>query len=1055
MLFLSAEPAWSDGFVSAGALHFGRYEHTATRLLSGKVLVVGGIGNRNPITLKNCEVYDPAINDWIDVASMPLSRYGHTATLLPSGKVLIAGGFRDGFIQTSTVIYDPLANSWSSGPDLASREGLYSATLLSTGKVLLVGYYNVAHYQIYDPGTNTVSAPVQLPSNTGVDRAIAFGSGKVLSIGSSTASTYEPVSNTWASIDPRPLPMDTSALALLSNGDVMFVGGGDGNGHAVSRVDVLHAPDNTWSQGASLAAGRGHATATTLPSGRVLAVGGYSEDETWLRRDSAEMYDPTLARWMPAGRLATARGEHTATLLESGKVLIVGGNGVGQYISATELFDPSTVVTILSVTPASTVVGADYEVRLRVTAASGSPTGVVSVADDQGQQCGPVAVVAGAASCTLRSLHAGLRTLTARYEADTFAFDSNAATTTHQVGPAETSLTAFQSPDASVWGEDVVYTAQLAAVAPASIEPEGLVTFDDGMQSCSAPVVHGIASCGFVPATVGSRVVSVAYAGSADASASATSITAMVGKADTVVAMDALPSVVVGQRVSLDSRVSVAAPGAGTPQGTVAMGNGTLGCSALVDETGHAHCELTLPAAASYVLRADFPGDAHYLPGSSPDVVLQVDAASTNIAIDAAAPAESVVGQAVVFSFSAATTAPSASVPEGDVLVSAGSDSCIAPVDAQGHGSCAIAFMADGRHDVVARFVGNSSYAPSASVPLAFIVQPAVTVTSIADHAPDPSAPAEPVDVRALLSVSSPGSGMPTGSITVGDGVDACVIPQGATSCSLVLSTRGERTLTATYPGDGNYAASSAQVVHHVNRLPVVTVPVYRAAAGVTLHVDAAHGLLSAASDPDGDSLSVTNIGENETAGVSGTATVLADGSFTFIPLGSATGIATFTLHVTDGREFADANVAIEVAPAVDLAVSLDDGTDFVAGGGLVDYTLTVRNDGVSDALGARVSDPLPPGLFDAQWSCVADAGATCTASGSGGIDDVVGIPAGGRVVYVLQASVPALPEQPLSNTATAAAPVGAIDVNATNDSATDLDAVGIFADGVDRAAVR
>ncbi|CAF4791281.1 unnamed protein product, partial [Rotaria magnacalcarata] len=40
--------------------------------------------------------------------------------------------------------------------------------------------------------------------------------------------------------------------------------------------------------------------------------------------------------------MATARSGHSATLLKSGKVLVTGGSDVGNYLTSSEIYDPST-----------------------------------------------------------------------------------------------------------------------------------------------------------------------------------------------------------------------------------------------------------------------------------------------------------------------------------------------------------------------------------------------------------------------------------------------------------------------------------------------------------------------------------------------------------------------------------------------------------------------------------------------------------------------------------------------------------------------------------------
>jgi N-acetylneuraminic acid mutarotase len=87
---------------------------------------------------------------------------------------------------------------------------------------------------------------------------------------------------------------------------------------------------------------RSQHTATLLPDGRVLVVGGFGAE------NSATLYDPAKDQWTPAAPMNTARVRHTATVLQNGKVLVIGGSnsGTGQggaaYLNSAELYDPST-----------------------------------------------------------------------------------------------------------------------------------------------------------------------------------------------------------------------------------------------------------------------------------------------------------------------------------------------------------------------------------------------------------------------------------------------------------------------------------------------------------------------------------------------------------------------------------------------------------------------------------------------------------------------------------------------------------------------------------------
>jgi len=146
-----------------------------------------------------------------------------------------------------------------------------------------------------------------------------------------------------------------------------------------------------------------------------------------------------------------------------------------------------------------------------------------------------------------------------------------------------------------------------------------------------------------------------------------------------------------------------------------------------------------------------------------------------------------------------------------------------------------------------------------------------------------------------------------------------------------------------------------------------------------------------------------------------------------------------------------DPTTISSAGPGIDLTIQADDGTNgkaFFAGGQIAGYTITVQNIGTTDAHNASVQDLLPTNLLGASWTCDVAAGATCAANGSGDITDTVNIPQGASVTYHLTATVQALPESAVTNTATVATAGGEVDVNTSNNSASTITTVGIFADG-------
>src|SRR6266513_4945075 len=86
-------PSHPDGgsWTVTGSLNTARYEHTATLLSNGMVLVAGGFDNSNNL-LPSAELYDPTTGNWTATGNLNIARADHTATLLPNGLVLVTGG---------------------------------------------------------------------------------------------------------------------------------------------------------------------------------------------------------------------------------------------------------------------------------------------------------------------------------------------------------------------------------------------------------------------------------------------------------------------------------------------------------------------------------------------------------------------------------------------------------------------------------------------------------------------------------------------------------------------------------------------------------------------------------------------------------------------------------------------------------------------------------------------------------------------------------------------------------------------------------------------------
>ncbi|MCC6626255.1 MAG: hypothetical protein IT340_02515 [Chloroflexi bacterium] len=354
-IYNPATGSWSP----AGTLSQKRQRHTATLLRDGKVLVVGGCWGFNateppcltPVAVT--EVYDPATGNW--TTSDQLRRFwdsdpcpggfDHTATLLPDGRVMIVGGRTThdcGSAATvkwrsidSYAIYNSTAPSLSrwvqSGMPVAqgvpvtahARYG-HTATLLPNGIIFITSGYN--------QGVLTLPTPNPFDPWEGA-----------LSGMSTQTLWYNPSEGAFSPVTPIASTVaraDHTATYLPTIKKVLVTGGTGASGPPLRSAALYDSETGAWTPVGDMSTARSGHTATLLFTGQVLVAGGLGDAAT---TTSTEIFEPTTLQWRPVGSLNTQRYSHTATLLANGQVLVVGGNisAIG-YTDTAELFDPAT-----------------------------------------------------------------------------------------------------------------------------------------------------------------------------------------------------------------------------------------------------------------------------------------------------------------------------------------------------------------------------------------------------------------------------------------------------------------------------------------------------------------------------------------------------------------------------------------------------------------------------------------------------------------------------------------------------------------------------------------
>ena len=307
------------GTITQQTLTWDMWCNGTVSLPDGRVFVNGGTIQYDPFFgSRKSAAFNPATQQFTDLQNMAHGRWYPSVVELGDGRIMTFSGLGDTGNTNSTVEIYSISSGWSPAYAAPFTPPLYPwLHLLPSGKVFDSGSSPVSN--IFDPSTNTWTTSVAT-TNFGGTRT--YGSSVLLPL--IPANGYKPV--------------------------VMIMGGANPATATTELID-LSASSPKWVNGPSMSHPRIEMSAVMLPTGKVLALGGSTNDEdSGTAALNADLYDPNAGAngsFSAAGTSNHARLYHSvALLLPDATVWVAGSNpSRGNYEPSMEIYSPAYLFT--------------------------------------------------------------------------------------------------------------------------------------------------------------------------------------------------------------------------------------------------------------------------------------------------------------------------------------------------------------------------------------------------------------------------------------------------------------------------------------------------------------------------------------------------------------------------------------------------------------------------------------------------------------------------------------------------------------------------------------
>ncbi|MCE2950044.1 MAG: Kelch repeat-containing protein [bacterium] len=229
--------------------------HVALATVNGRIYVFGGfvLPEKGPASWQPVNTtweYDPATDNWRQMAAAPVARGAHNAVVVDNRIHVIGGaGLHPGSKETALhparphralgthEVFDPAKNAWSTRADMPTPRN-HGAAAAVDGRIYVIGgrigsvfittASNTDIVEEYDPATDQwgrLLAPMPNPRS-----AVAWGvhGGRIYVVGGevrlrdywaafAAVDAFDPKSNSWTRLPPMPLPRHGLAADFIGN----------------------------------------------------------------------------------------------------------------------------------------------------------------------------------------------------------------------------------------------------------------------------------------------------------------------------------------------------------------------------------------------------------------------------------------------------------------------------------------------------------------------------------------------------------------------------------------------------------------------------------------------------------------------------------------------------------------------------------------------------------------------------------------------------------------------------------------------------------------------